>query len=132
MKLFLKIMVSIIVIFVLIVAGGMFYITRGLDSGSRLNIESIKLSSVEDGSYNGRYEGGRWTNEVKVTVKDHKIISIDVMKDVTFAKPELTQQLFNSIIQRQSNNIEVVSGATVTSKAYLKSIENALSGEVKK
>jgi len=33
------------------------------------------------------------------------------------------------IISHQSNDIDVISGATVTSKAYLKAVENALTVE---
>ena len=48
------------------------------------------------------------------------------MKDVTFPKPEWTKELFDKIIQKQNTEVDIVSGATVTSKAYMKSIENAL------
>jgi uncharacterized protein with FMN-binding domain len=84
------------------------------------------VSSTVDGTYTGKYDGGRWSNELSVTVKDHKITKIDVVKDVTFPKPEWTDQLFKEVIEKQSVDVDVVSGATVTSKAYLKSIENAL------
>lgn len=126
MKKFFKIAVSVIVILAVVVAGGIFYITRGLDEGSRQVINTIDLSSVGDGVYHGKYVSGRWTNELDVTVKDHKITSIKVVRDVTFPKPEWAQQLFNRVIEKQNTDVEVVSGATVTSKAYLKAIENAL------
>jgi uncharacterized protein with FMN-binding domain len=126
MKLFIKIVLSIILVFILITAGGLFYLSRGLNPGAKLVIKDTNSSSLKDGSYTGKYEEGRWTNEIKVTVKNGKIATLDVIKDVTFPKPEWTKELFHKVIEKQSVQVDVISGATVTSKAYLKSIENAL------
>lgn len=127
MKLFIKIAVSIIAIFILIAAGGALYITRGLDSGSKLEINEVNLTKVSDGSYIGSYKAGRWTNELSVNVKDHKITGIKLLKDVVFTKPGQADPIFTNVIEKQSTKVDVISGASVTSKAYLKSIENALS-----
>ena len=113
-------------VFILITAGGIFFLTRGLALGSKLVINDVKLSAVKDGAYNGEYKDGRWTNEVNLTVKDHKITSIELVKDVLFPKPEVTKELFNKVVKEQNINIDAISGSTITSKAYLKSIENAL------
>jgi uncharacterized protein with FMN-binding domain len=129
MKLFLKIILSVVIVFILIVAGGMFYMTRGLDSGSKLVISQVDPSLLKDGTYNGKHSGGRWSNEVKVTVKDNKITKIDVVRDVAFSKPELTEALFNKVIKEQTTEVDVVSGSTVTCKAYLKAVESALKKE---
>ena len=100
--------------------------TRGLKAGENLVIKAVTPSSFSDGKYKGNYTNGRWTNEVQVTIKNGKITVIDLVKDVTFAKPEWTNELFDMIIQKQNTEVDIVSGATVTSKAYMKSIENAL------
>ncbi|MCX8130882.1 MAG: FMN-binding protein [Clostridia bacterium] len=127
MKIFIKIVLSAIIAFILIIAGGVFYLTRGLDSGSRIDVRVVDMSAVEDGTYIGEYKAGRFTNKVNVTVKDHKITKIDIEKDVTFNKPEWTKLIMERVLEKQNTDIDVVSGATVTSKAYLKAIENALS-----
>jgi uncharacterized protein with FMN-binding domain len=126
MKLFLKIILSVLMVFILITVGGVFFLSRGLASGSKLVINDVKLSAVKDGIYNGKYKNGRWTNEVNLTVKDHKITNIDLVKDVLFPKPEVTKELFNNVVKEQNINVDAISGSTITSKAYLKSIENAL------
>lgn len=126
MKVFLKIVLVIIVVLVLVISGGIFYITRGLEAGSQVEISNIDLRKIDDGIYNGKFSSGRWTNEVSVAVKDHQITGIEIIKDVTIPKPEWTQQLFNSVIEEQDIDVDVISGATVTCKAYLKAIENAL------
>jgi uncharacterized protein with FMN-binding domain len=129
MKLVFKIILSVFLIFLLLGGGGMFYITRGLEAGKNVTIETVNPVGLEDGDYNGKYKSGRWSNEVKVTVKDGKITDIVVVKDVTMPKPEVTEELFERIIQKQDTDIDVVSGATVTSKAYKKAIEDALTNK---
>ncbi len=42
---------------------------------------------------------------------------------------EVTNTLFDRIIQNQSLDVDIETGATVTSHAYLKAIENALVGK---
>lgn len=126
MKKIFKITVSIFILLLLIGIGGIFFISRGLSTGMNLVINDVELSSLSDGIYNGEYDVGRWSNEMNVAIKDHKIIKIEVVKDVSFSKPEVTEAIINRVIEKQNTNVDVVSGATVTSKAYLKAMENAL------
>lgn len=127
MRIFLRIVLLVLAVFVLATAGGIFYITRGLNTGAKAEINNVDLTAVKDGIYNGKYSSGRWTNELNVIVKDNKITDIKVIKDVTFSNAASAQQLFDKIIEKQKIDVDAVSGATVTSKAYQKSIENALS-----
>ena len=126
MKLFLKIFLAVALIIALAIGGLAFYITRGLDTGAKLVIGSIDLNTVEDGVYEGDYNSGRFSNKVSVTVKDHKIADIELDKDITFSKPEVTKEIFGRVIEEQDVDVDIVSGATVSGKAYLKAIENAL------
>ncbi len=119
-------MLSVFILFILVLGGGIFFISRGVEAGEALEINNVDLSRLSDGAYSGAYEGGRWTNVVNVTVKDHKITGVEIVKDVLFPKPEVTAELVEKVLEKQSPNIDAVSGSTVTSKAYLKSIENAL------
>jgi len=123
----MMIILSILGVLVLVGAGGIFYITNGLEAGENLAVNPVDLTAIEDGTYAGLYQAGRWSNEVAVSVADHHISNIDVVKTVTMEKPEVTDALINTVIEKQNTTVDTVSGATVTSKAYLKSIENALS-----
>lgn len=127
MKKVMIIILSILGVLVLVGAGGIFYITNGLEAGENLAINPVNLTKIEDGTYAGVYKAGRWTNEVAVSVADHQISNIDVVKTVTMESPEMTSTIINSVIEKQNTTVDTVSGATVTSKAYLKAIENALS-----
>lgn len=100
--------------------------SRGVKAGAQITIKEINTSSISDGVYDGKYSSGRFSNELQVTVKDQKITDVKIVKDVMFSKPEVSKELFDKVIKAQNTTVDIVSGATVTSKAYLKSIENAL------
>jgi uncharacterized protein with FMN-binding domain len=127
MKLVLKILAVVALVVVAVFAGGVFFINRGLDEGRKVVINRVDLSLVEDGTYNGKYQAGRFSNEVSVTVQNHKITGISILKDVLFKKDEVTKELFERVMEKQNTDVDVISGATVTCKAYLKSVEDALS-----
>lgn len=117
----------IVVVIIMVVLGGMlFFGTRGLESGKALVINNINLQEIDDGIYNGVYKAGRWSNEVKVEIKDHRITNIEIVDDIMLSQSEVRDSVFNSVIERQNLDIDIISEATVTSKAYLKSIEIAL------
>ncbi|WIV12392.1 FMN-binding protein [Proteiniborus sp. MB09-C3] len=126
MKSILKILISIIIIFILVCASGILYLSQGLKEGSEVKVNGVRISDLNDGIYNGKYNAGRWSNQLSVTVKDHKIIEINIVDDVTFVKSGVSDELFSKVIEAQNTEVDVVSQATVTSKAYLKSIEKAL------
>lgn len=128
MKRVLKMGLIVVIVVIVMLAGFAFYMSRGLEAGKNLDIGGIDLTNVEDGTYTGKHDDGRFSNEVSVTVKDHRITDIRVIKDVTFAKPDWRDDLLARVIEKQDTGVDIVSGATVTSKAYMKSIENALKG----
>ncbi|WP_069997221.1 FMN-binding protein [Cellulosilyticum sp. I15G10I2] len=125
MKKILKIVGVVIAIIVII---GVFFITRGLKEGAAMTMQDINPSVFSDGKYYGIYREGRWLSEVDVIIKDQKIILIELLSEPMIhpGKADFSQELFDRVIAKQTTNIDVISGATVTSKAYLKSVENAL------
>lgn len=126
MKKVLKVLLIIFIVFVVVIAGAAFYLTRGLDAGVQVDISSIDASAVKDGTYEGTYEAGRWSNTVVVTVKDGKITDIQVKENVALPQQGLSDEIFKRVMDKQNTQVDAVTGATVTSKAYMKAIENAL------
>jgi len=123
----LKVVITVIVILIAVILFILFYLTRGLQKGQNIEINNVDLSYLEDdGFYIGKFNFGRWTNEAKVTVENKKIVDIEFTNDVTFLKDEVREEIIDKIIDEQKIKVDVVSGATITSKAYMKSIEDAL------
>jgi len=65
-------------------------------------------------------------NEIQVTVENGQVTSIQVLKNKENRPKEFTDKLFNRVIESQSLQVDVITGATLTSKAYLQGAENAL------
>ena len=111
--------------FGVLVVFGVFFMFNGMSVVKNMPINNVDLGSVSDGTYTGAFKVGRWSSKVEVTVKDHKITDIKMVS----ADPTVTsvsQDSVSKVIADQKLDIDIVSGATVTTKALLKSIENAL------
>lgn len=90
-------------------------------------IESVDLQQVSDGTYQGSYSYAGSDFLVQVTVKSRKIDKIDIIKSFTGTKYSIqAQAIIDTIIAHQSLDVDVITGATTTSKAYLKCVEIAL------
>ncbi len=129
MKKVFKIVAIVITALVIIFTGFFVFISRGLDAKSQPVLVGATAQGLADGTYEGGYDGGRWTNRVKVTVAGEKIENIALSQDVMFSDTKVTTELFQRVIAAQSTQVDTVAGATVTGNAYLKSIENALTNK---
>jgi len=92
-------------------------------------LKELNLSGIPDGTYKGHFDGARWTNTLEVTVTDENITEIKIISPPSYVEDDFSNKLINTVRAKQSLDIDVVSGATVTTKAMLKAIENALSGK---
>jgi len=93
----------------------------------KMNIREIELSRVKDGAFHGEFTYGNFTYAVEVVVQDHNIQRISILNnrgDSDYAKK--AEGVTGRVIKAQSLKVDVVTGATTTSKALLKAIENAL------
>lgn len=88
-------------------------------------------SQYKDGEYTGTATGFRPGLKVKVTVKDGKIAAIEILehneKGQRYYGPPM-EIIPQEIIENQSTDVDVVSGATKTSIGIMKAVENALNG----
>ncbi len=125
-KIVKRIILLIIIFLMLIVVGFLMFVLMGKDKTLQLSTGNTPISVAEDGVYTGSYRGFRWSNTVEVTVKDHEIKGIRILKAQVFAKQETIDSMTQRILSAQSTEVDVVSGATADSKAYLKAVENAL------
>lgn len=126
MKKALKIILGIGGVIAIGVSIMVFILMNGMNTAQALELNQINLAQVEDGNYVGAYETARWTNTVEVVIENHEIKEITIVKDVMFSLEGLSDRLFNWVIEKQSIDVDIETGSTITSKAYLKAIENAL------
>ncbi len=88
-------------------------------------IESIRLESIEDGTYNGSFSEFLVSIDLNVTVKDHRITELEVLEQSAGPGYEASETL-DRIKAAQSPEVDAVSGATGSSKAIMIAVYNAL------
>ncbi|HOI85475.1 MAG TPA: FMN-binding protein [Acholeplasmataceae bacterium] len=126
MKKLMMIVLGVIISFVLLGVLGIAFLQKDMSSIENLSIDAIDLSLISDGTYQGTYSNGRFTTTIEVVVDDHVITDLIMIDDVTFVKEDVTEALFDAVMSSQNLDVDLISGATITCKAYLKAIENAL------
>lgn len=127
MKKLLIIIGILFAVFVVVVVSGFIFLLHGQKDVLNEEVQSITLTNLDDGTYVGEYDGNRWSNKVEVTVKNHKIVKITVIDDQLLPREDITNKILNQVIEKQSLEVDAVSGTTLSTKAYLKAIEDALS-----
>lgn len=89
-------------------------------------IKDVNLAEIQDGEYEGTSEFGNYTYHLRVTVKNHQITNIEDLKPRDSIYVTYATGVFNKIKDQQTPNVDAISGATTTSKAFMKAVENAL------
>jgi uncharacterized protein with FMN-binding domain len=86
------------------------------------------METMPDGVYRGFYDlsGSPVKVTLDVTVQNHNISTVKIVKHICSPIGKKAEKITESIIEKQSLNVDVVSGATGSSKAILKAVENAL------
>jgi uncharacterized protein with FMN-binding domain len=124
--------ISLIIAATLSVGGGIgwSHLSREHDEAKNIPITAIDFSKLNDGTYIGEYEGGmyKWrATKVNVRIDSGTVKNIKLIGSSDPGAKNTDQWLlFDRVIKAQSLQVDAVSGATLTSKAYLKAVENAL------
>jgi uncharacterized protein with FMN-binding domain len=125
-------LVVLIILGVLGIAGGIGWskLIKEHREARNLPLDAVDFSKLKDGTYRGVYQGGmyRWrANECNVTVENGRVTDIQLaISQDPGGKNTQHQELYDRVIQAQSLHVDTISSATLTSKAYLQAVENAL------
>lgn len=121
-----KKIVLVVGVFVFCIIGAMFFKIKAYkEKIDTTTIEAIDLRNVNDGKYKGFYDLDLVKATVSVTVKNNSIEKIELLKH-EHGRGKKAEVLTDLIVQKQSLDLDVISGATASSKAILKATENAL------
>jgi uncharacterized protein with FMN-binding domain len=90
-------------------------------------IKSIDLNQVADGKYLGEFGYSNSLCKVEVVVSNHRIDDINILENGKNDHAKKAEAVISKVIDEQKTNVDVITGATTTSKALLKAIESALS-----
>jgi uncharacterized protein with FMN-binding domain len=93
-----------------------------------LTAKMSDLTQTADGTYRGRYDlsGTPVDVTLDVIIQNGEITKIEIVRHFCSPIGKKAEKITDRIIERQSLDVDVVSGATASSKAILKAVENAL------
>jgi uncharacterized protein with FMN-binding domain len=102
-----------------------------------LQIGEVDFGNLKDGVYTGEFVGTKGHLRdvtVEATVADGALTAIRIVKGAVDAQGKPTQlsdsltiqDLFQRVIDSQSLQVDAISGATLSSNAHLKALENAV------
>lgn len=96
-----------------------------LEQLAGMEIENIDFKDIPNGVYSGSYKVFPVKVEVMVTVNNHKISDIELVKH-NHGQGADAEVIIDRVLETQTLGLDVITGATYSSKIILKAIENAL------
>ena len=93
-----------------------------------LEVSLPDITNKPDGTYRGEqdFKGTPIKVTLDVTLQNQIIESINIIWHACSPIGKRAEKIIENIITSQSLDVDIVSGATVSSKAILKAVENAL------
>ncbi|MGD9379779.1 MAG: FMN-binding protein [candidate division WOR-3 bacterium] len=130
MKIWKKVLIGLGIFVGLIIIFGIAFFFRARQMVNIIDstvIEDVDLTQIEDGVYAGEF--GEFLVDVKleVTVMDHEITGIEIIEQRAGPGYEALETI-DRIVEAQSPNVDVVSGATGSSKSIMIAVQKALIG----
>lgn len=131
------VILSIVGVIVLGMGGAVVFTAPGRSELKNMVIGNVNFKKLKDGVYKGIYKGAKDSSRnagVEVTVASGAVTKIMVTEGALANEKQAKEikdglsinSLFDEVIKSQSLQVDVISGATLTSKAHLKAVENAL------
>jgi uncharacterized protein with FMN-binding domain len=102
-----------------------------LEGLMQLDVTDVDLTLISDGTYIGEYAALPVSAKVSVTIQDHRITNIDLLEHNN-GQGAGAEVIPSIVVEKQSLQINTISGATYSSKVILKAIENALQNSIDK
>ena len=123
-----KILIIIcIIILSIIIIGSIAYnrINKNLQTLEDIKVSTIDLGLLEDGVYKGSYAVFPVKVKVEVAIKDKRIETIKIVEHDN-GKGKAAEEIVDTIIEKQTIDVDVIAGATYSSRVIQKAIEAAL------
>lgn len=92
----------------------------------KLPLSVIDLTTFNNGDYAGSFFYRRIGYKVKVSIQEHKIAGIQILKDPPSSNRKNAQMVIDSVISAQSLQLTGTVGVAFENKLLLKAIDNAL------
>ena len=124
-RIILLISISVIAICVISILTIKTIIENDLQVLASAEVKNVDLSQVPDGVFRGQYSALPVSADVEVSVQGSRIKAIKIITHNN-GQGKPAEIIIDQVIEKQSLEVDVISGATYSSKVILKSIEDAL------
>ena len=92
---------------------------------AKIENEDIDMETVEDGIFEGRSELAPVKVDVKVLVKNHKLIKVELLRhECGLGHP--ADVIVDKMVEQNTWDVDAVSGATVSSEIIKNAVNKAL------
>ena len=127
----IKIVIGILVGIMVLMICAVTFLGKTLHSASKEleSITPIDVADVADGVYEGIAETPLVKVTVEVTVKDHVIENIKLVRHQN-GKGEPAESMIPEMIAKNTSEVDGVSGATLSSTTIRAAVRNALAGGI--
>ena len=120
-----KILLIILLLLAVTLVGAYTLMNRNLGKLADATIANVDLGELADGEYFGKYTVLPVIVEVKVTIKDSMIENVHLLRHDN-GQGRTAERIVEDVIAQQKIGVDIIAGATYSSKVILKAIENAL------
>ena len=86
----------------------------------------VAQGKLRDGVYEGSYKAGLNKADVRVTIKDSRIVDIEIVKHRAWKGKKAEPVIPIRIIEQQSTEVDAVSGATNSSQVIMNAVQRAI------
>ena len=86
----------------------------------------LEQRKLKTGTYEGVYRGGPNKAVVMVTIKDNRIVHIEIVEHWELWGKEAEPLTLKRIIEQQSTQVDAVSGATNSSLVIMNAVQRAV------
>ncbi len=127
-----KIVITLIIIALVIIAAGVYFSLKVREFESyieNIEIKSIDLSKIGDGVYSGISDSGVVKVSLEVYVENHEITDIKLLEHVN-GKGQEADKILDRIVESQNNKVDIVTGATYSSKVMMDAVQKALESAI--
>lgn len=128
MKKLKKIAFFLIVLIIIGFLSLKFISNKIVSNAEALPVKEINFEQIEDGQYIGNYEIFPVKVSVRVSIQNGEITQIDLLEHFN-GKGIPAEKIVDHIIEKQSLQVDSISGATVSSIAIKKAVEDSLLGK---
>ncbi|MDF2870511.1 MAG: FMN-binding protein [Anaerocolumna sp.] len=119
--------IGLILLCLIVIVLGLYIslVNSSKKSLTAMEYEEVNMSKVADGIYFGEVDTGLVYVKVSVTVKESKIINIQIVKHKNGLGSK-AESIITEMLQQNSYKVDAVSGATLSSEAIKSAVSKAL------